>query len=358
MQSHPVLQARYYDGRSAVAHEVRLKVASYGIDILSEDGKLLARWPRRGLVLGDGFTENGGLALTHETSPDARLLIVTRDAAGPLKRMLPDIVARRRRHSRGIVLRYAAVTAALLGLGALVVDRLPEIAAPLVPHEAKRSLGIAVGEWIFPDEKRCISPGGLEPLRALGERLRLAARIQHPLEITIVDTPMVNAFAAPGGVVMLTSGLIEKARDPDQVAGVLAHEIGHVEHDHATVGVLRSMGLTAMLQLLTGGSGMEMLASAGGTLAALSYSRAAEEEADAAGVAMLEASGVNADGLSRFFEALQKDMSDDGGLFPSWLGTHPPTEARREATERASAGSPALSSPDWQELREVCAISE
>lgn len=349
------LPARYYDGRSAVAHAVTLKVAAYGIDIIDENGQLLARWPRRGLRLGSSFAESGGLAITLDRAPDARAVATTRETAQALIALLPDVTARRRQHSRGMVLRYGAVILAILAIGAFVVDRLPEMVAPFIPFETKHTVGIAVAEAIFPEARNCLAPHGLARLRALGEQLRTAARIEHELEIQVVDHPMVNAFAAPGGVVVLTRGLIERAEDPDQVAGVLAHEIGHVQHDHPTVSVLRGLGITAMLQLLTGGSAMETQANAGGLIALLSYSRAAEEEADAAGIAMLEESGVNADGLSRFFSILAR-MEATNGYVTSWLSTHPPTEARRVATERATAGSPALTRHGWREVRAICTV--
>lgn len=357
MPSHrTLLPARYYDGRSAVAHVVTLKVAAYGIDIIGDNGKLLARWPRRGLMLGGGFAQ-GGLALTSDKAPAARAVVTTREAAQALVALLPDVTARRRQRSRGLVLRYGAVTLAMLAIGAFIVDRLPEMVAPFIPFQTKQAIGRAVAESIFPEAQNCLAPAGLGRLEALGEELRTAARIEHELEIQVVDHPMVNAFAAPGGVVVLTRGLIEKAEDPDQVAGVLAHEIGHVQHDHATVGVLRGVGITAMLQFLTGGSGLETLADAGGMVALLSYSRAAEEEADAAGIAMLEESGVNADGLSRFFSVLAREEGASG-YFPSWLSTHPPTEARRAATERATAGRPALTDQGWREVQDICALRQ
>lgn len=354
----PGFTARFYDGRSAVAHSVALRVAGNGIEIVGPNDLLLARWPRDGLSLGPDFRETGGLTLTSAGAPDARIVVQDRTAAEALIALLPDVIARRRQGSRRIVGRYTAGTLALVAIGAFVVHQLPMLVAPLIPQDTKVEVGEAVADSLFPDSRECRAGRGLAALDALGEELRLAAGIEQPLDIRVVDHPLVNAFAAPGGVVVLTSGLIENADDPDQVAGVLAHEIGHVQHDHATVGVLRSMGITAILQLLTAGSGAETLASVGGTLAFLSYSRAAEEEADAAGVAMLEEIGLNADGLARFFAELQKmtgeDDDDFTGFIPSWLSTHPPTEARRAASLREAAGAPALGEPDWQALRAAC----
>lgn len=354
---------RFYDGRLAVAHVVTLQVGSHGVDVMGSDvagrGDLpLARWPRDGLRLGPAFREAAGLTLTHDSAPDARAVVQDRAAAEALAALLPDVVARRRRSSRRVVGRYATAILALVAVGAFVVHQLPVLVAPVVPEDTKVEVGHAVADLLFPDSPECRAGHGVAALDALGDELRLAAGIERPLEIRIVDHPMVNAFAAPGGVVMLTRGLIESADGPDEVAGVLAHEIGHVQHDHATVGVLRRMGITALLQLLTAGSGAETLAGFGGTLAFLSYSRAAEEEADAAGIVMLERSGRNADGLARFFAALQeREGEDDGGvagLIPSWLSTHPPTEARHAASLRRAAGTPALSEADWQSLRAAC----
>ncbi len=347
-------KARFHDGQTAQGRDVTVRMAGASIEILADDGTILSRWPI-GLVTAQGnLADDAAVTLSTTMLPEARLRLQDRATIEAIAGRLPRS-QKLDRFRPGRIAAWTAVGVAVLGLAAFAIHRLPALAAPLLPYDAKRALGEAVAQSIFPPEARCAgSP--LAPLAELAERLRLAAGIEQPLEIIVVDYDMVNAFATPGGVVVMTRGLIADAQGPDEVAGVLAHEIGHVRHDHPTQGVLRSIGISALLQFLTGGSDLEGLASAGGTLAFLSYSRAAEEEADATAIEIMTTAGINADGLGRFFGRLQADEDATGiaSLIPSWLSTHPPTEARQRATTREATGAPALDETGWQSLRRIC----
>src|SRR5690606_26348291 len=99
--------------------------------------------------------------------------------------------------------------------------------------------------------------------------------------VSVADDPQVNAFAAPGGRIVLLEGLLREAESPDEIAGVLAHEIGHVTERHPTAAALRLLGIQALLTGIFGdGSLASAAAGAGGLLVALSYSRDDERTAD------------------------------------------------------------------------------
>ncbi len=348
--------ARYYDGQNAVAHAVTAAITAPDVDIVDAGGELLARWPRDSLRLSGSIAETGAVTLTSTAAPEARLLVADAGAARRLAQLLPQAVETHRRRNRRIVASYAGITVAVLALGAGLVQFLPNIAAPLVPFETKRAIGRSAFDGWLGAEPLCYALEGASPLKRLADRLKAAAGIDHPLKVLVIDSSVVNAFAFPGGIVVLTRGLIANAGGPDEVAGVLAHEIGHVKLDHPTVGMLRTMGISALLQLLSGGAGMETIANAGGALAFLSYSRGAEAEADAAAVEILDRAGLNADGLSRFF-ARWRHTEDDGsiaGWLPGWFSTHPSAEARRQATARDATGAPALDAEGWAGLRAIC----
>ena len=144
----------------------------------------------------------------------------------------------------------------------------------------------------------------------------------------------VNAFAAPGGHVVVLSGLIDEAKSGDEVAGVLAHEIAHVIHRHPMESLVRAMGLAVLAEALSGdglGGTAAML------LAVTAYSR--EAEADATAVALLEAAGYDPLGLTDFFGRMAGEEKRSGaGLIPSYLSTHPPSEARVRMIDNLAAG--------------------
>ena len=150
------------------------------------------------------------------------------------------------------------------------------------------------------------------PERDRGARPRLLFR-------RMGDAP--NAFALPGGTIVVTDGLIEQFDDPDLWAGVLAHELAHVSEAHGLENLYRSLGLYVMVSLVAGETGpvLEDVLLEGNLLLGLSHGRAAEREADAEGVALMRAAGYDPDGLGRFFDWVAAQPGGEGG----WLSTHP-----------------------------------
>ncbi len=167
----------------------------------------------------------------------------------------------------------------------------------------------------------------------------------------------VNAFAAPGGHVVVLSGLIDEAKSGDEVAGVLAHEIAHVIHRHPMESLVRAMGLAVLAEALSGdglGGTAAML------LAVTAYSR--EAEADATAVALLEAAGYDPLGLTDFFGRMADEEKRSGaGLIPSYLSTHPPSEALVRMIENLAAGDRGqtgkLSPRTFKVLQGICEIT-
>ena len=164
-------------------------------------------------------------------------------------------------------------------VGAIVVaiDRLPAWAAPLVPVEWEAWFGERVIDSLAQEGGFCRGAAGQAALDDLARRLSAAADLEKPVRVRVINWRVVNAFAVPGGQIGVLRGLIEHAQSGDEVAGVLAHEIGHVAHRHPTVGMLRQLGVAATVQLLLGGSGtgVQDAAGFGQTLLTLSYSRGA-----------------------------------------------------------------------------------
>lgn len=140
-----------------------------------------------------------------------------------------------------------------------------------------------------------------------------------------------NAFALPDGTLVITDQLIEMARgDSEMVLGVLAHEIGHVEHKHALRQMYRAAGLAGLIMLIAGdiGAGGEEVLTDGAALLALSYSRGAESEADHMSVELMAKAGHDPAAIGRFFKLLEEKLGDKGGT--NMLSTHPGTPERRQ----------------------------
>ncbi len=147
---------------------------------------------------------------------------------------------------------------------------------------------------------------------------------------TVLDTEVVNAFAAPGGYIYVTTGLLATAGDESELACVLAHEAGHVVGRHSVRSIQNAMGLQLAAELLLGeqGEAWGQLAGVGAGLFMMKNSREHEFQADQFAVKYAVAAGYDPNGAVRFFDKLVEMHGDGPGGFAGWLSTHPPTMER------------------------------
>ncbi len=223
-----------------------------------------------------------------------------------------------------------------------------DLLARAIPYAWEQKLGDAIsGDF---GEQACRAPGGQKALDDLARRLSPSDR---PIRIGVVNIPIVNAIALPGGRILVFRGLIDEARSPDEVAGVVAHEIGHVENRHVMVALLRRFGLGLLIG--SGGSAAEY----GQALLDARYSRSAESEADEFSVKQLLHAGISPAATAAFFRRMSKEEAGMSGPLV-YLASHPPSDERRRRFESAAAGGnaafrPALSPDQWAALRSICA---
>ena len=253
---------------------------------------------------------------------------------------------------------------ALLGLAALPLLSACEIAPATgrtiftggLSAEQESQLGYQQHQKIVPQFGGAYSDPALTSyVGSIGNLLaRTSETPDTKFTFTVLDTPMVNAFALPGGYVYVTRGLLSLAGNEAEVAGVLAHEIGHVTARHGTQAILRSLGLEVLFGLMLGELGEGLFGGIGASLLSLSYSREAEAEADRVALALLGETGIGTQGLSAFFTRLAKG----GPELPAalqLLSTHPSHEARARLFANAGgAEGPAMSASDWAAFKEMC----
>jgi beta-barrel assembly-enhancing protease len=138
----------------------------------------------------------------------------------------------------------------------------------------------------------------------------------------------INAFAMPGGHIVIQEGLVRNAKTAEEVLGVVGHEMAHVTKRHVVKGMLQKFGTYLLLQTVFGEMGQwsEVILNGGTEILSLSYSREMESEADEWGVKYLKSAGVNPQGLIAFFQTLNKHYGEKETLV--LLSTHPPTKER------------------------------
>ncbi|MGA0404677.1 MAG: M48 family metallopeptidase [bacterium] len=141
-----------------------------------------------------------------------------------------------------------------------------------------------------------------------------------------------NAFALPGGLVVLTDELVEIAEDQAGVIGVLAHELGHVQLKHPARRLVRSLMALALVSLIFDDAATfaEELAAISGSLISLAYTREFEEEADRAGKEILIGAGLSPIPLADLLQKLSDGCEENCSQFPEWLTTHPSVPSRIE----------------------------
>jgi len=268
--------------------------------------------------------------------------------------------ARRKKWAAAVLLSALGAIGVLAGLYLWGIPTLASFIAPHIPVSWEEHLGQSVVNSLAPTEKRCLDS-------ARGQRLeeilaRLASTVPeapYSFRVMVVNHPSVNAFAAPGGTMVVFQGLLEKTHTPEELAGVLAHEMQHILRRHATRALLQQVSMKVLLAAAVGDAkGLSYGLEGAQTLGMLRYNRQSEEEADREGIQMLIAAGIDPRGLPAFFQTIQKDGEKSLQL-PSYLSTHPDIKDRIGLLNNLVAGAPA-SSPrllpayDWKDIYGFC----
>lgn len=164
---------------------------------------------------------------------------------------------------------------------------------------------------------------------------------------SVVDSKEINAFAVPGGWVYVNRGLIERATDMSQLAGVLAHEIGHITRRHSVQQMQQAQGANVGLALMCTltrvcESGVSQAAiNVGGSALFAKFSRSDEREADAEAVSTTIKAGISPNGIPSMFELLLNERKSNPSGLEGFFSSHPMEESRITATQAQIATYPA-----------------
>jgi Zn-dependent protease with chaperone function len=355
----------YFDGIAATRHDAVVLLGEAALQIASADGRLLDTWPYDEIedldapdrVLRIGRRGNAVLARLEIFEPEFA-------AAVDARATHVDRTGLRQRRQRTSVIGWSiAATISLLLVAYFGVPAIAGRLAPLLPVAVDRKLGDAVDIQLrgILDTKNtgpafeCNTASGRAALDKIVHRLEGAAALGAPLRSFVVRRPEANAMALPGGQVYVFRGLNDKADTADEVAGVIAHEIGHVAHRDGTKAVLQAGGLSFLFGMLLGdfvGGGAVVIAAK--SVLQSSYTREAEAAADAYGAELM----VTARGNPR---ALASMLGKIGGATEPGMKIlldHPDTNARIAAINKIATARPTtpfLDAAEWAALKHICA---
>lgn len=337
---HDALHAETVEG------EFRLPFAECELERGGASGRMwFCRTRDRSLTL---FSEAPGFAAALRS--EAR-----RELAEAFARIDREQRAERKRGLYTWLALIAAIVALLAG-GVIAVRQAGRASVDLLPTSIDETLGelalehMSLGGPVTDDP---VLRRGLDELIA-----RLSAQVAAPsrfrFRVRVVESATVNAFALPGGFLVVYTGLLRSADTPEQVAGVLAHEMAHVDRRHGMQRIAQSLGVVAAIQLLFGDvSGLAAIAVEVLREGAINrYSRDQEREADRDAVHTLAAAGLDPRALAGFFTLLEHKETPGSW---SWLGTHPELRERITAVEKESAHVTLANRPPlalrWDELQ-------
>lgn len=228
-----------------------------------------------------------------------------------------------------------------------------------VSVEQEEQLGELVEDMMWKKFPQVENDSVTAAINEITDRLLASIDTRYHYQFKVLKSDEINAFTIPGGKIYIFSGLIEAAESPEEVAAVIAHEIGHAEKRHVVHKIVKDLSLATVVGVLTGGDPgviTQILEQILGT----TFDRQAEEEADEFGLSLLEKSSIDPQNLATFFERLNdKDLTYNKNL--EIIMTHPHNDNRIEKVKSYKTKSTFSAKPfemNWQRIQVLAGEGE
>lgn len=359
-------QAIYFDGLTATANEALIEVKNKKLSIRPQtknegDDKLaVIQWPLSSIRLVPSTHTEQPLRLSCKNFGEARLAIADAQTITYLKQHLPTELFKKQGIFQLIKLSAALMIASLSFL-ALVYYTVPLLSRPvaaLIPLRFEKQLGQGVYADLTAQWPPCLANDqSNQIINKLSRTLWPEGEYSTGPKVIVVKSHIENAFTLPGGMILITSALLDSLNTPDELAGILAHEEGHVHFRHSMVTLVQRVGIGFAVSLISGGSSSDLIVTAGRQLTELSYSRNLEREADEFALKALKSANISPTGYADFFERMaEKEAKSNTGSLNTIISTHPHSEGRATAARNAKINNPkpALSQAEWALVQSVC----
>ena len=359
-------EGHYLDGQTAARQRVSIRLMRLGLHVTTERGATLW-WPYEEIRQTQGFYSGEQVRLERGGEFSEALLVSDISFLTQLHQIAPELAtrfhepARRRRRARIVLIAALASIGILTVLYLWGIPALAAFVASRVPVSWEERLGRSIVTHLVPPAMRCTDK---TRTRVIDEIITvLTAPLPtspFTIRVIVVNDSTINAFAVPGGYIVLYRGLLEKTQTAEELAGVLAHELQHIFKHHVTQALIQHVSTGLLLAAITGDTskatayGLESAR----LLGILRYSRQSEEEADAAGMRMLLESGIDPKGMIAFYELLTKSTSETSSIL-KYLSTHPSTGDRiknlKSLVEQSQPKSvKLLKGYDWSNIKKIC----
>lgn len=354
---------QYHDLHQDGPREVVVSFGERSLIIMSLDDHPITHWPLASLRSRDDPSRLP-IEIAPEGIEDERLLLDDREMSAAIAEVCPDLYRPPPRPPRTRPRRLIAGLLLIVGLPVMAIllwPMLPESLADFVTPKREAALGQALAARIphviepASPPALCIGEDGTAALTALAARLDVASAGGSPLILSVLDHPAADALLLPGGRVLIFRGLLRAARTPEELAGILAHALGHAEQRDPIRVVLDEASLITTARMLFGNiTGSALTGETARILLETQFSPGAEARADAVGFEILATAGLSSMAKAGFAERLLRQEPSS-----PYSARHPWTLQRaRAAAVTDTVGEapfvPALRDRDWIALGNIC----
>lgn len=320
----------YFDGKSARPQQVRVLFFNDNIHIYEpEQDLLLDSFPIAACSL-DTLGSQTRIYLTEQ-----RTAYLLPDPQQPVTGLLVEALEQRDKNAFSRLMKTPMVWLItlflMLAVGAwfLLTEGAPRLALYFISVNQEEKLGQAFFSTVV--DKSQIDSSASVTAQSFVNHLELSKN--YRIKVYVVRDKEVNAFALPGGIVVINSGIIRTMDDYKELAALMGHEVTHINERHSLRSMLRQLSFSAFISVITGdvsGASGAILSNAS-ALQSLSFSRRLEKSADREGMELLEKNHIDPKGMVLLMERLKEN---EHGMRVSFLSTHPLTKERIKAANR------------------------
>ncbi len=323
--------AIYYDGQTSQPHQAQIEVFGNSLSIYYDEKKVV--WAISEIDYAE-FSGKGKTMLQYGTFPhqyleynnDSTLVQVLKGSLSKPKSGKGIVANEYNAFVKGALIVIAIFSAVALLIYFVLLPSIASYIAGKIPVSTEIALGNKFYESFIGDSE--IDAKKTKLLNDFAQRIDFETK--YPLKFTVVKDNQVNAFALPGGNIVVFSGILEKIKSSEELAALLSHEVTHVKERHSLKGLARSLAGSLLISVVFGDTGAlgNVLANQADNIYQLGFSRGMEKEADLKGLQIMYHNHLNPRGMLHLMERLQEEEQKQGSKMLTYLNTHPMTEER------------------------------
>jgi beta-barrel assembly-enhancing protease len=226
-----------------------------------------------------------------------------------------------------------------------------------ITDKTEKELGELFWEVFKKSEEENKNPNIINPVDSILTQICNANKIKRAeIKLHILNKDEINAFALPNGHLLVYTGLIKNCESPEELTGVISHEIAHIELNHVMKKLVREIGLSVLISMTTGNGGTEIIKETARMLSSTAFDRNLEKEADLKAVDYMINAEVNPVPFANFLYRLSEKDSE-ATKYLTWISTHPESKERADYILEYNKNNlpefkPILSQETWEKMKE------